>query len=348
MNPFMLADYKAARSMHDKIAVTKVDLSRFSSIADAVEQCERWKQTVDKTLARNWQHAAHNSTIYLIGALEMLHSRVRYVLSDLEPHLTPPLVVTERDIFNDLQSLRSEFDDVTVELQEHRLTVRTDTITLEDISLGDFDIRLEWSSARPSFDYRVIAVDPSPAVSNSETTHPHVQSESLCEGEGATAIQRALLDGRIYDFFCIVDRILKNYNEGSAYVSLSDWCGTECSDCGCTVDADEANYCYRCQSDVCGECARTCCVCDQSRCGNCVETCCDCGDDCCPSCLKTCHDCDSNFCSHCLNKGKCHDCTDNETPVEPDLSSTLDPILATQPQCVLATASADVHAVCLE
>ena len=39
-----------------------------------------------------------------------------------------------------------------------------------------------------SVEYRVIALDPHPATKSESITHPHVQDERLCEGEGHAAI----------------------------------------------------------------------------------------------------------------------------------------------------------------
>ena len=344
MNSTALADYRAARGICEKINVATVDLSQAGSIAEAVELCEQWRRRLAIAQQRNWRAAAHDATLRLIGALEVLQSRTRVVLTVLTPQLSPPLAVTQREIVNDIRSLRREFDEVTIDLKNHLLTVRTDDIDFDEVCLGAFDIQLQWRAARTSFDYHVVAVDPNPAASNSDTTHPHVQNESLCEGEGATAIRRALADGRIYDFFCIVDRILKTYNGGSAYVSLEDWSGIECSDCGRTADADESSYCERCQSELCGDCASTCSGCRDHYCGKCISSCSGCGDDYCGSCLDSCASCDSNFCSHCLNQGKCDDCIDQEQADESDDESEFAP----QAACVLEDASADIHSVCME
>ena len=57
----------------------------------------------------------------------------------------------------------------------------------------------------------MIALDPSPAASNSETTHPHVQTNQLCEGDGRSAIRHAMREGRLLDFFVLVRQILQTY-----------------------------------------------------------------------------------------------------------------------------------------
>ena len=107
----------------------------------------------------------------------------------------------------------------------------------------------------------VYAVDPNCPASGDGVTHPHVQSDSLCEGEGMDAIRRALDEGRLYDFFCVVDHILRNYNPDSAYVQLEDWNGINCRACGDTVDSNEVIAYSKCESESCVECSVCCASC---------------------------------------------------------------------------------------
>src|SRR5690606_20967014 len=104
-----------------------------------------------------------------------------------------------------------------------RLSVTTEPITLEGVYLGPFRIELDVDdlAAGECADYRVIALEPNPAASNCDVTHPHIQDEQLCEGEGRPLIRRALGEGRILDFFEFVASVLRAYNPESPYVSLS-------------------------------------------------------------------------------------------------------------------------------
>jgi hypothetical protein len=65
---------------------------------------------------------------------------------------------------------------------------------------------------------------------------------------------------------------LHTYNGGSAYVSLSDWDGRDCGDCGNTTPSDYLYACELCSSDFCEDCIRTCDRCDRSVCCNCSES----------------------------------------------------------------------------
>ena len=66
-------------------------------------------------------------------------------------------------------------------------------------------------------------------------------------------------------------------------VSLSDWDGRDCGDCGNTTPSDYLYACELCSSDFCEDCIRTCDRCERSVCCNCSESNED-GDRLCPKC----------------------------------------------------------------
>ncbi len=136
-----------------------------------------------------------------------------------------PKCASVRDIYEDLRALNDEFEEVLVDLEAGTISATTDPITLGGTELGPFEIRLEWRELAERSPYRVIALAPNPAGTNDAVTHPHVQDERLCEGEGRAAIEAALDQGRIGDFFLIVTRLLRTYAQGQAYVELSGWEG---------------------------------------------------------------------------------------------------------------------------
>ena len=159
------------------------------------------------------------------------------------------------------------------------LSVTTDRIVLEDIYLGPLQIRLDWQrlglSSQP---YRVVALDPHPAAKSDDITHPHVQDEQLCEGEGRSAIRAALAECRLHDFFLLVSQVLHTYGQGSAYVELDDWDGVPCEECGASLDEDDRYCCQRCEATLCGGCSVSCQDCGDSYCSGCIGQCaaCDC------------------------------------------------------------------------
>ena len=131
--------------------------------------------------------------------------------------------------------------------QHHRL----EPITLEDVYLGEFEIRLDvfrLSELSSRIPYTVIALHPHPASSSDDVTHPHVSGRHLCEGDGSAAIRAALSHGRLFDFFSMVLGVLRTYNSDSPYVRLEDWNGVSCYDCGREMNREVPT---RRQSDPC-------------------------------------------------------------------------------------------------
>jgi len=143
-------------------------------------------------------------------------------------------IATAEDIYRDILALHDEFEDVSWERRQQTLGARTEPIELEGVHLGEFGIRLDWGNlvnGHPE-NYCVVALDPHPASSNESVTHPHVQDKDVCEGDGRIPIRTALEQGRLMDFFLVVRNLLRTYNSGSPFVSLDEWYGANCSDCG--------------------------------------------------------------------------------------------------------------------
>lgn len=317
MNNQIKMDYRAAADILQSLSGVRQS-QPFTALDESVMQCRRWQQRLESATRRNWPTAAKDTADRLRGALDILRMRASHAIDDLHRRSQSRLVPTATSIYRDLEALRSEFEGVAIDRAKQKLTVQTSSITLEDVQLGSFEIHLNWKYIQETSPFDVTAVDPHPPASSASIPHPHVRDDSLCEGEGSDAIRRALSDGRIYDFFCIVEQILRTYNAGSAYVSLSDWDGVTCHDCGQSVDPDEARCCYKCEQELCEECSTSCCDCSDSYCSDCVSPCHGCGDDCCYYCLKSCDDCGEKFCHPCLNEGICDDCThqQNEAKAE--------------------------------
>ena len=135
------------------------------------------------------------------------------------------------DIYRDILALHDEFEEVEIDLDEHELSVTTDRIVLEDMNLGRFRdsawTGMAWALRQPTASWPSI---PIPAAKSEDVTHPHVQDELLCEGEGRSAIRAALAECRLHDFFMLVSQLLHTYGRGSAYVELDNWDGVPCDE----------------------------------------------------------------------------------------------------------------------
>jgi hypothetical protein len=227
------------------------------------------------------------------------------------------------DIVADLVALKAEFGSLEIDLKAGTFTVTTEPIRLEGIDLGPFRIRvsLDWMG-EPS-PYEVLALEPNPAADSSLVVHPHVQGETLCEGDGKAAIRRASEQGRIFDLCVIVRQILQTYHSGSADVPLSRWQGHECHDCARRAPDDESTTCARCEEDLCHDCAESCSVCRENVCSQCRGPCGCCQSDFCEHCLSTCSDCGESFCSACVDAGRCDAC--HNALENPDEETTENP-----------------------
>jgi hypothetical protein len=250
-------------------------------------------------------------------------------------------VATPKQIAEDLVALSDEFEEVELDMRARTITARTQPIELKGLYLGPFSIVLSWSLIGTGCPYEVVAVDPQPASRNDEVVHPHVQSNMLCEGDARLPIQRALQQGRLFDYFVVVRQVLETYNSGSAYVDIDKWNGGCCADCDWSFPADEGYSCEHCTSVVCGECVSTCSCCDVFMCGECTGRCEKCEQPFCFACLELCSDCRSDCCKECLTDEKCFTCrqVDEERPMEgreDRKEATCD-----------ATADAPLHAHCV-
>ncbi len=217
---------------------------------------------------------------------------------------------SEADVFRELLALDAEFDDVECDFEADELCVTTPSVTLEGISLGRFQIQLNWSLRDNPLAYRVVALDANPAVSNNSVTHPHLSDEILCEGDGQRAIRAALDEGRLADFFLLVWRLLDTYSPGRAFVELSDWNGAACNECGTRMHEDDRCICCGCEEVYCPECMHFCSHCDQIYCVGCISRCQICDGSVCGSCRDACANCRAQICPDCVSDGKCHACRD--------------------------------------
>ena len=229
--------------------------------------------------------------------------------------------VDEMELFRDLLALDQESVSIEFDAKLKRLMFVTADVTLENHTLGAFKIVLHVDSLSTCPEsrayYEVVAIDANRPSTNDDVTHPHIQDDRLCEGDAQPAIKLALQQGRLLDFFQIVEQTLQTYNAASAYVSLDDWEGFHCRQCGFSASSDDRCACNECGTNVCDNCICGCSDCEHSVCGNCEVACEACGESVCKSCELTCSKCDERFCSDCFTENeRCDSCekkTDEET-----------------------------------
>ncbi|NLF06467.1 MAG: hypothetical protein GX594_00590 [Pirellulaceae bacterium] len=281
----------------------------------------RFQRQILSAHQRGWHRAAERLTADLADAVDDCCRELAGVQRDLQAPPAKRHVYSAADVYRDILALYDEFEEVDIDLDEHTISVATDSIVLERVRLGAFDICLDWRRLGTAQPYRVVALDPNPAAKSNDITHPHVQDEQLCEGEGRTAVRAALAEGRLFDFFLIVSQLLQTYGKGSAYVELSNWGGVPCTDCGGSVDEDDRYFCLHCDAALCSGCAISCGDCGEYYCSDCIQQCAACGGDYCLSCLTACTACRKRLCADCLEAGLCRACHNKQRRKEKDHDS---------------------------
>lgn len=282
-------------------------------VADWEDLCNKTRR-VQRAQARGLRLAAVKLKEESVFALQRVRDQITAVLAAEADSQIARAAPSAGEIYQDLTALHEEFDDVSWSLREGSLSVTTDPIVLEGMYLGAFRIELQWAELPVDSAYSIIAVDPTPAASNESVTHPHVENEMLCSGDGRATIRLALVEGRLADFFLIVTNILRTYNSASAYVTLDAWEGTPCADCGSHVGEDERILCAQCDSPACNDCSVFCERCQSSYCSECCAGCSACNGGYCKDCLRTCPACKKLVCCNCLLEEDCEWCHDEEKP----------------------------------
>jgi len=261
-------------------------------------------------LAHDWLSAAesccHNA--------DRLLSDIPYSVSRIQQLTEAPQknVPTLAALVEDLDQLEQEFGSLEFDNERDTVSVTTEPISLEDVDLGPFRIQLEIGKLGElyySSPYYVIALEPNPAATDQGVTHPHVNGERLCEGDGSAAIRAALEEGRLCDFFTVVRSILNTYSPDSPYVALADWQGESCYECGYAMSSDNSSYCSFCDHSVCEECSSYCRSCQETICLACAAKCEVCEEPVCPRCARVkCTECQVVCCESCIDEGLCPDC----------------------------------------
>jgi hypothetical protein len=221
---------------------------------------------------------------------------------------------TLNDLYEEICHLRREFSEVDLDIKAGVIAAQTDDIELRGVYLGPFRMALHLgrlAQQANSSAFEVTALDSHPAASNEEVTHPHVRDGEVCAGDATVTIASALAEGRLVDAFLALNSVLHTYNPHSPFVSLDQWEGNRCADCGGVFD--ETYFCNGCEQDFCDDCARSCDICDVTYCNGCLEEDPESGHMCCRGCRETCGDCGrivetddfdgkTGLCPQCLEK----------------------------------------------
>lgn len=262
------------------------------------------------------------------NSLDYISNMMRAIVEPGKNIVTP---LSMKEAYEELLIIQKAWP--STEYKDGRLSIVLEDIVLEDenqsVSLGDFTIHLRLSN--PCEDLSVSSKDD--IRSEGGYCHPHITGFKLCTGDGGLAMKDALFQGRLEDYFRIVEAILRTYNHESPYESLIEWYDPQhedqfyCESCeewrldesSCYCECCDTNYCdtcdmgggccYSCDNWQCGECGSTCVGCQEIYCSNCKHTCEKCNVDVCESCLSTCMVCENYCCGDCCSES-CANCGD--------------------------------------
>ena len=300
----------------------------WNQTSSIVERCVRFinlRHKLHKAMDHHYDIAAQRVRLQMQHCLNDLQSQCAHVSSRV---YTPAVHVAMcSDIVRDLEQLTTEFNQWTYDTEDDALSVVTHAIELEGVYLGSFKIVLrlrDISSISERVPYEVIATDPHPATSSDAVTHPHISDKYLCAGDATTAITNAIQSGRICDFFILVRSVLTTYNPDSPYVSLENWRGESCPDCGEMMHEDNRYWCEMCDNTFCDECTGGCRCCDLTACFSCLSPCPSCDEYTCKNCLRDCIQCGTRCCCSCLDDDLCPSCyeeQENENEEEQETNS---------------------------
>ena len=302
---------RIASNIRDRLRVLAVSREaqvsqKLASFVNLTHHLGTIQRKLNVCQTRNWQGAGAK----VMSILESALRDVPYHLQGIERAVQACKidVPSVPEIYEELVAADEEFAGLAYQKEGDLLAVSTDPIGLDGVYLGEFQIQLYVTSLadmRYNSVYGVVALDPHPATSNECVTHPHVSDERLCAGDAGAAIQAALTSGRICDFFVLVRSVLTHYNPSSPYVSLENWSGTPCSDCGYVASGDDLCTCSHCEEDFCSECSSYCPRCEETTCLGCLEKCSACEDPVCPSCTTSCPECGERLCKTCAEEEQC-------------------------------------------
>jgi len=284
-------------------------LNCLASFSDRLIEISSESKKLGACIKHSWLAAAQECSSSISRYLDDLQYWIQRAKKSIEePNAELPELSS---LVEELEQLRQEFESVDFDKDENSLSAVTDPITLEDVYLGPFKIQLrvdKLSDLYTSCPYSCIALDPHPAATSEDVTHPHVSDDRLCEGDGYAAIRAALEQGRLCDFFTLVRSILNTYSPDSPYVRLDEWGGQACYECSYVMDEENAYYCGFCENIFCGECSTCCHSCDETVCKGCSQPCACCEESTCPNCIEECPKCKRLYCSSCLEEDLCPNC----------------------------------------
>jgi hypothetical protein len=104
-------------------------------------------------ISRGWYAAGQHVLEDLDYLLKLFRRELENLQTALPKSVRPPRITAPHEMAADLASLAGEFEQVTVDLKEEKISVLTEVIVLEGVYLGPFRIVLHWNRIGRSHPY---------------------------------------------------------------------------------------------------------------------------------------------------------------------------------------------------
>jgi hypothetical protein len=142
MNDTKRKAIRAAVLIRELLVETTAEGPRLDGTDSAWQECRRIAGQIATAGERGWHFAARRLREQLAYAVSSACRYVEELGRQLDPVGRPPRVPSEREIYEDILALEQEFDEVDIALKPKTLSVTTDSIVLEGVDLGRFEIVL--------------------------------------------------------------------------------------------------------------------------------------------------------------------------------------------------------------
>lgn len=196
--------YRIQDTLHLTRQAMRHDQVRWAQpVVDQMPQIARSSTQLTRAVSHTRLNTApHILAERLLRQLQTTTRDMQVLSGQLAADMCSPSVPL-RDLLGELDQLESEFGQWRFNAATSELSVTTEPIELEGIELGRFEIQLGLGQPITTLItglFRVHALEPSPAASNQEVTHPHISGEALCVGDSGPELIRSLRFGRVCDF----------------------------------------------------------------------------------------------------------------------------------------------------
>jgi hypothetical protein len=164
----------------------------------------------------------HESVIQqrIIKTVKALSDDLMYIKSLFEYTLQPVHPIPSLpEIIEEIRAINSNWPDVS--FRNNKLYIKITKVILSDdnesVNLGDFNMVFDVHN-------RLTVESIDQITAKEGACHPHINgSNELCTGDGQDAMSMALDQGRLEDYFRIVESIVRTYNDDSPYTHLREW-----------------------------------------------------------------------------------------------------------------------------